>query len=72
MAPAQVEVLEEQHLVLTLTEGRFHQVKRMFEAVGNAVVRLHRRSFAGLGVEGLEPGAYRLLEAEEVAALLSR
>ncbi|MBQ7501921.1 rRNA pseudouridine synthase [bacterium] len=56
-------------LLLTLTEGRYHQIKRMLEAVGSKVVRLHRRSFAGLQLEGLKPGRWRLLEAEEVLRL---
>jgi len=57
------------HLLLTLTEGRYHQVKRMLEAVGNKVLRLHRRSFAGLGAGSLRPGQWRLLDDEEVLKL---
>jgi 23S rRNA pseudouridine2605 synthase len=56
-------------LELTLHEGRKHQVKRMCEAVGHPVRRLHRREYAGLTLEGLEPGAWRELTAREVAAL---
>ena len=56
-------------LELTLHEGRNHQVKRMCETVGYPVVRLHRSRYAGLTVEGLEPGAWRELEPSEVSQL---
>ena len=56
-APAGVRRLGPSKLELTLHEGRKHQVKRMCEAVGHPVVRLHRSRYAGLTVEGLEPGA---------------
>jgi 23S rRNA pseudouridine2605 synthase len=54
-----------------LHEGRKHQVKRMCAAVGHPVVRLHRSRYAGLTLEGLEPGAWRELEPSEVARLRS-
>jgi 23S rRNA pseudouridine2605 synthase len=56
-------------LELTLHEGRKHQVKRMCEAVGHPVLRLHRSSYAGLGVTDLGPGEWRALTGEEVAGL---
>jgi 23S rRNA pseudouridine2605 synthase len=68
-APADVRVLGRGSLELTLHEGRKHQVKRMCEAVGHPVRRLHRSRYAGLGVDGLEPGAWRELSRGEVAAL---
>jgi pseudouridine synthase len=68
-APAGVCRLGPSRLELTLHEGRKHQVKRMCEAVGHPVRRLHRREYAGLTLEGLEPGAWRELTAREVAAL---
>ena len=52
----------------TIHEGRNRQVKRMFEAVGHRVRRLHRSRYAGLTLEGLEPGAWRELEPSEVEA----
>jgi pseudouridine synthase len=58
-------------LELTLHEGRKHQVKRMCAAVGHPVVRLHRSRYAGLDLEGLEPGDWRELTTDEVAALRS-
>ena len=68
-APAEVRRLGPSLLELTLHEGRKHQVKRMCEAVGHPVRRLHRRGYAGLTVSGVEPGAWRELTQEEVAAL---
>jgi 23S rRNA pseudouridine2605 synthase len=68
-APAEVRLLEPSRIELTLHEGRKHQVKRMCEAVGHPVVRLHRSRYATLTVEGLEPSEWRELTAEEVEAL---
>jgi pseudouridine synthase len=72
-APARVRVLSKETgsttLELTLHEGRKHQVKRMCAAVGHPVVRLHRSRYAGLGLEGLEPGDWRELDTDEVVAL---
>ena len=70
-APATVRRLAPARLELTLHEGRNRQVKRMCEAVGHPVRRLHRSGYAGLTLEGLEPGAWRELEPSEVE-LLSR
>ena len=66
-APAKVRRLGPAKLELTLHEGRKHQVKRMSEAVGHSVLRLHRSRYAGLTVEGLEPRRWRELEPSEVA-----
>lgn len=68
-APAQARRLAASKLELTLHEGRKHQVKRMCEAVGHPVRRLHRVAYAGLRVEGLEPGRWRELEPSEVKRL---
>jgi 23S rRNA pseudouridine2605 synthase len=68
-APATVRCLAPDLVELTLHEGRKHQVKRMLEAVGHPVRRLHRRAYAGLTLEGLEPGAWRELEPSEVERL---
>ena len=57
------------HIELTIHEGRKHQVKRMCEAVGHPVRRLHRSVYAGLTLNGLEPGQWRELGAEEIARL---
>ena len=68
-APAEARRLGRSCVELTLHEGRKHQVKRMLEAVGHPVRRLHRARYAGLDVRGLEPGKWRELTAEEVAGL---
>jgi 23S rRNA pseudouridine2605 synthase len=70
-APAKVRRLGPAKLELTLHEGRKHQVKRMCEAVGHPVVRLHRSRYAGLTVEGLAPGRWRELDQIEVKELRS-
>jgi 23S rRNA pseudouridine2605 synthase len=68
-APARVRLLGPSRLELAIHEGRKHQVKRMCEAVGYPVLRLHRSGYAGLGVEGLQPGKWRELTHEEVERL---
>lgn len=61
LKPAKAERVTPHELLLTLTEGRHHQVKRMLEAVGNRVVSLHRDRFAHLALE-LESGQFQLLD----------
>ena len=68
-APARVVRLATNRLELTIHEGRNRQVRRMLEAVGHPVETLHRSAYAGLTVEGLEPGAWRELEPSEVERL---
>src|SRR5712691_8087855 len=68
-APARARRLGRGRLELTIHEGRRHQVKRMCEAVGHPVRRLHRSRYAGLDLCGLAPGESRALTREEVAAL---
>jgi 23S rRNA pseudouridine2605 synthase len=68
-APAKVRRLTKNILELTIHEGRNRQVKRMLEAVGHPVTRLHRSEYAGLNVDGLEPGQWRELTSDEVERL---
>jgi 23S rRNA pseudouridine2605 synthase len=68
-APAQARRLGPSKLELVIHEGRKHQVKRMLEAVGHPVTRLHRSRYAGLTPDGLEPGQWRELTEGEVASL---
>jgi pseudouridine synthase len=68
-APAMARCLAPSRVELTLHEGRNRQVRRMLEAVGHPVTRLHRSVYAGLTLDGLEPGAWRELRPGEVAAL---
>lgn len=68
--PAAVTVLDAHTLLLTIQEGKFHQIKRMLQAVGNQVTALKRISFGGLLLdEGLSPGEYRELTKQEVTVL---
>lgn len=71
--PAKLRVLESKptsKIELTITEGKFHQVKRMFEAVGKKVLYLKRISMGPLQLpDDLKPGEYRPLTAQEIAAL---
>jgi 16S rRNA pseudouridine516 synthase len=70
LAPAILEPLGEREARLTITEGRYHQVRRMFAAVGNHVTALHRDRIGGLALpEALAPGEWRVLTGEEQAAI---
>ncbi len=71
--PAKLEIVGEREGVLTITEGKYHQVKRMFAAVGNRVVNLHRARVGAVELdENLAPGEYRPLTAEEIASFLAK
>lgn len=60
------------HCAVTLTEGRYHQVRRMFAALGNHVEALHRDRVGGLGLpDDLSVGEFRVLDAEGIAAVFS-
>ncbi|MBD8049100.1 pseudouridine synthase [Limnohabitans radicicola] len=61
--------VSELHLKLTLTEGKYHQVKRMVAAVGNRVEGLHRSQIGGMVLGDLAPGQWRFLTAEDLALL---
>lgn len=61
LLPAKLTVLTPTKVQLEICEGRYHQVKRMFAAVGNKVIQLHRNNFAGYSVEDLALGEYKLL-----------
>ena len=68
--PATVHVLEEKKMVLTITEGKYHQVKRMLNAVGNEVVYLKRLRMGALKLdESLSKGSFRRLTEEETENL---
>jgi pseudouridine synthase len=68
-APARVRRLATSRVELVLHEGRNRQVRRMCEAVGHPVRRLHRSRYAGLTLGRMRPGEWRELTADEVAAL---
>lgn len=65
LKPAFLEVTGHKTARLTLYEGRYHQVRRMFAAVGNHVETLHRARMGDLTLGSLEPGKWRLLTADE-------
>jgi 16S rRNA pseudouridine516 synthase len=70
LLPAALEALSLTEALLTIHEGRYHQVRRMFAAVGNHVTALHRDRMGALDLPAdLEAGAYRLMTAEDLAAL---
>jgi 23S rRNA pseudouridine2605 synthase len=69
-APATVRCLAPSRVELVLHEGRNRQVRRMLDAVGHPVRRLHRSVYAGLTLEGLEPGDWRELTPDEVELLV--
>ncbi|MEX1665234.1 pseudouridine synthase [Zhongshania arctica] len=63
--PAILNIVSNKEVLLSLTEGRFHQVKRMFAAVGNRVISLHREKIGDLSLD-LDIGQWRYLTADEV------
>lgn len=72
LKPALLEVLSPTEARLTVTEGRYHQVRRMFAAAGNHVEALHRERLGGLALPAdLAPGEWRLATAGEVAAIFA-
>lgn len=72
LAPAELEVVDAKTARLTITEGRYHQVRRMFAAVGNHVVALHRERIGGLVLPAdLAPGQHRILPAAEAETVFA-
>ena len=71
LAPATLEVVDPRHVRLVLTEGRYHQVRRMFAAVGNHVEALHRSRIGGLTLGDLAPGQWRALDDADLQRLFA-
>lgn len=69
LAPATLQVLEPRRARIGVTEGRYHQVRRMFAAVGNHVETLTRLSVGGLSLGELPRGEWRALDGDEVARI---
>lgn len=68
--PAQLSLLGSHIALLTIHEGKYHQVKRMFAAAGNRVVELHRESIGDITLDtNLLPGQYRSLTPQEIASI---
>jgi 16S rRNA pseudouridine516 synthase len=72
LAPATLEVVEPRRIRLTVTEGRYHQVRRMFAATGNHVESLHRSSVGTLSLGELPPGEWCVLDAEQIALVFAQ
>ncbi|WP_286692928.1 MULTISPECIES: 16S rRNA pseudouridine(516) synthase [unclassified Brevundimonas] len=72
LSPAILEVITPTEATLTVTEGRYHQVRRMFAAVGNHVETLHRERVGALTLpDDLPPGEWRLLSPEQIALIFA-
>jgi 16S rRNA pseudouridine516 synthase len=69
LAPAILETIAPRQARLILTEGRYHQVRRMFAAVGNHVQALHRSRIGGLSLQDLPAGQWRILNAADLETL---
>ena len=68
--PATMKVIDDHHIQLSISEGKYHQVKRMITSLGNEVVSLHRLQIGGIALDPeLEPGDYRPLTEEEIASI---
>ncbi len=71
LKPAVLEVIDATRARLTITEGRYHQVRRMFAAVGNHVEALHRSRVGGLSLGDLPEGEWRALDAGDIETLMA-
>lgn len=70
LAPAHLDIITETEALISVTEGRYHQVRRMFAATGNHVEALHRQTLGGLALpDDLAPGAWRLLDEAEISLI---
>ncbi|MDI1345238.1 MAG: pseudouridine synthase [Pseudolabrys sp.] len=71
LLPAQMEIVDGKHAYVTISEGRYHQVRRMFAATGNHVTALHRDRVGGLQLpDDLKAGEYRILNEADLALVL--
>lgn len=70
LAPAGLEVVSDTEALLSITEGRYHQARRMFAATGNHVEELHRERLGGLSLpDDMAPGQWKLLVEDEIALI---
>ncbi|PSU26415.1 16S rRNA pseudouridine(516) synthase [Photobacterium phosphoreum] len=67
-APATLIIVNDKQVLLTITEGKFHQVKRMFASIGNKVVGLHREAIGSVTLD-VNEGQWRYLTVDEIQAL---
>lgn len=71
LLPAELDILSPRRVRLTLHEGRYHQARRMFAAVGNHVLRLHRSAIGGLSLDSLEEARWRALDPADLQRVFS-
>jgi len=71
LLPVQMATLDSRSVRVTLTEGRYHQVRRMFAAVGHHVEALHRSRIGGLGLQDLPSGEWRALQQSSIEQLFT-
>lgn len=71
LAPALLQPSDARHATLEIREGRYHQIRRMFAAVGNHVEQLHRISVGHLNLGDLAPGAWRVLSLPDIARVFT-
>ncbi|EEE43406.1 pseudouridine synthase [Roseibium alexandrii] len=71
LKPAELDVIDETHARLTLHEGRYHQVRRMFAATGNHVTDLARSRIGTLTLEGVDEGQWKILSEDDKALIFS-
>jgi 16S rRNA pseudouridine516 synthase len=64
--PAKLTIIDDTHITLEITEGRYHQVRRMFAAVGNHVTELHRSRIGDLTLGNLKVGEYQILSSDKI------
>lgn len=70
LAPADLQVISDTEALLSVTEGRYHQVRRMFAATGNHVAALHREALGGLSLpDDIAPGQWKVLNAQDIALI---
>lgn len=69
--PAKVERISDKSIFLSISEGKFHQVKKMFQAIGNEVENLHRSAIWWLELDNLPLGEWRYIEEEEIQKIFS-
>ncbi|MCD9526964.1 pseudouridine synthase [Photobacterium carnosum] len=67
-APAILTIVDDKQVLLTITEGKFHQVKRMFASIGNKVMGLHRESIGCVTLD-VDEGQWRYLTVDEIKSL---
>lgn len=71
LKPAELDVIDETNARLTLHEGRYHQVRRMFAATGNHVAGLQRSRVGALGLDGVNEGSWKVLAEDEKARIFA-